>query len=88
MLPSEINAAVEALKIEPRQRGLAQTKILKQFTHSHVPIMEPMYCTNDDYTFIQERLKYRFVKKGHFAVRQGQPGSEVFFLVQGSVDVL
>ena len=52
MLPSEITATVEALKVEPRMRGPAQAKILKQYTHSHVPLMEPTYCTNDDYTFI------------------------------------
>ena len=50
--------------------------------------MEPTYCGNDDYSFIQDRLKYSFVKKGHYALRQGQPGSEVFFIVKGSAEVL
>ena len=43
--------------------------------------MEPGYCHNDDYTFISERLEYRFVPKGHYAVRQDEPANEIYFIV-------
>ena len=49
--------------------------------------MEARYCSKDDFNFVAEQLKYKFVKKGHYVVRQGQSGSEVFFIIQGNADV-
>ena len=50
--------------------------------------MELGYCSKDDYINISECLKYKLVKKGHYAVRQGSQGSDVYFIIQGSADVL
>jgi len=43
-------------------------KRIKEYT-SNLPLMEAKYCSSDDYTFVQERLKYEFVKKDHYAIR-------------------
>lgn len=50
--------------------------------------MEGGYCTNDDYQYIAERLKYKFVKKGQYAVRQGSTGDECYFIIQGAAKVV
>jgi hypothetical protein len=64
-----LDFTIEALKTDVEKRTPAQAKDLKQFVHYHVALMEGGYCTNDDYQFLSERLKYRFVKKGQYAVR-------------------
>ena len=50
--------------------------------------MENGYCSKDDYSFLAEQLKYKFVKKGHYAVRQGDKNSDVFFIIKGSANVM
>ena len=35
-----------------------------------------------------ESLKYKFVKKGHYILRQGQHGDEVYFIVMGGANVI
>ena len=35
-----------------------------------------------------ENLKYKFVKKGHYIMRQGQKSDNVYFIVKGSVNVI
>ena len=35
-----------------------------------------------------ENLKYKFVKKGHYIMRQGQKSDYVYFIVDGSVNVI
>ena len=35
-----------------------------------------------------EQLKYKFVKKGHYILRQGSPGEEVYFIVTGGANVI
>lgn len=56
-------------------------KDLKQYAHYHVPLMEGPYCTNDDYQFLAERLQYKFVPKGHYAIRQGELGDACYFII-------
>lgn len=50
--------------------------------------MEQGYCSKDDYISFTEKLKYKFVPKGHYAVRQGNQDSDVYFIIQGSANVL
>ena len=50
--------------------------------------MESRYCHNDDYTFAAEKLKYKFVPRGHYVVRQGEKEADVYFIIQGSAKVL
>ena len=35
-----------------------------------------------------EQLKYKFVKKGHYIMRQGQKSDYVYFIVDGGVNVI
>ena len=62
-------------------------KTLKDYVRHDVPLMESRYCNTDDYSFLIECLKYKFIKKGHYAVRQGEHASRVYFIIQGSADV-
>ena len=43
-------------------------KNLKSYAHT-LPIMETRYCSNDDFNYIVDKLKYLHVKKGHYIVR-------------------
>lgn len=43
---------IDALQTEPSARTPGQLKVLKAYTHNHIPMMEPAYCTNDDYAYI------------------------------------
>ena len=79
---------VLALSTEQSERDAKMVKELKAFAHNRMPLLENRYCTNDDYKFIAERLKYKFVKKGHYVVRQGETGSDVYFIVQGCANVI
>ena len=53
-----------------------------------MPLMEGKYCTTDDFAYVSEKLKYEFVKKGHYVIRQGEPGNKVFFILHGSANVI
>ena len=35
-----------------------------------------------------ESLKYKFVKKGHYILRQAQHGEEVYFIYKGGANVI
>ena len=53
-----------------------------------MPFMQQRYCSNEDYAIMAENLKYKFVKKGHYIMRQGQKSDNVYFIVKGSVNVI
>ena len=62
-------------------------KELKNYVKNQVPLMENGYCSKDDYGFIADQMKYHFVPKGHYAVRQGEFGDHVYFIIKGAADV-
>ena len=71
----------------PENRDQDMLKELKNYVKYQVPLMENGYCSKDDYSFIAEQMKYQFVPKGHYAVRQGEFGNNMFFIIKGSADV-
>lgn len=79
---------IQALTTEPEERTSKMMKELKTFAQNQMTFMENSYCTNDDYKYAGQSLKYRFVPKGHFVIRQGEVGSEVFFIIQGTAHVV
>ena len=50
--------------------------------------MEQGLSTNDDYAYLAEHLKYKKVEAGHYVVKQGDQGTQCFFLIQGRAEVL
>ena len=50
--------------------------------------MEPKYCSKDDYAFAAEKLKYKYVPKGHYVVRQGDQDTDVYFIIKGNARVI
>ena len=62
-------------------------KELKNYVKYQVPLMENGYCNKDDYSFIARQMKYQFVPKGHYAVRQGEFGDNLYFIIRGGADV-
>ena len=74
--------------MNPEERSKAQLKILKNLTYSHIPFMEDEYCGKDDYAYIIERLQYKFVRKGHFVMRQGEHSDDFYFIINGAANVL
>ncbi len=72
---------VEAISTPVDDRTTVQTKVLKAYVHTDIPLMESLFCTNDDYTYLAEHLKFKRVEKGHYVVKQGDPGSQCFFII-------
>lgn len=85
---SNMSTIVQILQTPVDNRTTHHQKIVKNFAQTKIPLMEPGYCHNDDYTFISERLEYQFVPKGHYAVRQGDTANKIYFIIQGTAVVL
>ena len=51
-------------------------------------LMEPRYCSKDDYNIASEMIKYRFVPQGQYIVRQGDEEADVYFIIKGSAKVI
>ena len=81
-------AIIKAIQTEPDLRDQEMLKELKNYVKTFVPLMENGYCSKDDYSFLVDQLKYKFVKKGHYAVRQGEVGDKIYFIIKGSADVM
>ena len=77
----DVSLLVEALKTPVSERTKFMLNVLKDYVKHHVPLMEHRYCNNDDYTWLAENLQYKFIQKGHYAVRQGDHGMNVHFII-------
>ena len=76
------------MKTIPDVRTKAQLKALKNFAMTKMPLMESKYCHLDDYIFAANKLKYKFVPKGQYIVRQGDYEAEVYFIIDGKAKVV
>jgi hypothetical protein len=68
---ANVEFTIEAVKTAPERRSPAMLKALKVYAHRSCPLMEEKYCSTEDYAFFTERLQHKFVKKGHYVIRQG-----------------
>ena len=55
---------------------------------TQMPLMEQKYCHADDYVFAANKLKYKFVPRGQYVVRQGDFESDVYFIINGKAKVV
>ena len=60
---------IKSLMTPSGDRTKDMNNVLKNYVKYHVPLMESRYCQKDDFSYVAEHLKYKFVKKGHYAVR-------------------
>ena len=84
----ELELVIQAFKKAAESRSPTEQKILTQYVRAKVPLMHGNYCSKDDYAHIAERLQYKFVPRGHYVVRQGEKGGEVYNIVMGSCKVV
>ena len=82
-----IEHVIEALQTAQEKRTPTMVKLLKTYAHS-LPLMEGKYCSHEDYSYVVERLQYKFVEKGHYIVRQGEKGDRCYFILSGRANVL
>ena len=55
---------------------------------TQMPLMESKYCHKDDYAFAANKLKYKFVPKGQYVIRQNDYESDVYFIIKGNAKVV
>ena len=82
------NLVIEALQKSPEARSKLEERVLKQYVQVNLPLMLQGYCSKDDYIYMAEKLQYKFVKQGHYVVRQGEKGHEVYNIISGSCNVV